>query len=266
MNRILVVVFDNEAAAEVGSRAMKHLDTEGAISLYAMRVIAKDAKGKVTVKEATGPALSGTGMGLAIGGIIGLLAPPIGIAVGAITGSIAGAVRDFWVSGVGLDFVEQTDALLKPGKVALIAEVEEEWIMPVDARMQAIGGHVIRRERAEIADAHLDRDISVLRAELQTLESEAANTTDALRKRLSKSVTVVKLSLKTAIQRAKIAAKTRSDETSHKVSLLEHQLIKANDDIQVKLHLRIKQVRGTYTARSAKLKQAWALTKDAISA
>lgn len=39
---------------------------------------------------------------------------------------MAGAVRDVWVAGVGLDFVEEPTRHLLPGKVALLAEVEQD--------------------------------------------------------------------------------------------------------------------------------------------
>lgn len=36
MNRMLVVIFDNERTAEAGVRAKKKLHTEGGITLYSM--------------------------------------------------------------------------------------------------------------------------------------------------------------------------------------------------------------------------------------
>ena len=35
--------------------------------------------------------------------------------------AVAGAVRDFWLAGVGLDFIEAATRHLQPGKVALVA-------------------------------------------------------------------------------------------------------------------------------------------------
>ena len=73
MNRMLVVVFDNESAAEAGTRAMRQLHSEGGITLYAMGVVAKDSKGYVSIKEAADPGFAGAGTGLAVGALIGLL-------------------------------------------------------------------------------------------------------------------------------------------------------------------------------------------------
>ena len=42
MERMLVVVFDNESKAYEGSRALKQLDTEGSITIHAESVIKKN--------------------------------------------------------------------------------------------------------------------------------------------------------------------------------------------------------------------------------
>ena len=60
----------------------------GSITLYARGVIAKDAGGKVTVKEAADEGPLGTAVGLATGSLIGLLGGPVGVAIGAS--------RDVW--------------------------------------------------------------------------------------------------------------------------------------------------------------------------
>ena len=48
-----------------------------------------------------------------------------------------------------------------PGKAAVIAEIEEDWITPLDLRVEEIGGRIMRTWRsesevAERADTHQD--------------------------------------------------------------------------------------------------------------
>ena len=45
MDRMLVVVFDNESKACEGSRALQQLDEDGSIAVYAARVVAKNPDG-----------------------------------------------------------------------------------------------------------------------------------------------------------------------------------------------------------------------------
>jgi hypothetical protein len=42
--------------------------------------------------------------------------------------------------GVGEDFLYEVEKSLLPGKAAVVAEVWEEWTLPVDTRMEALGG------------------------------------------------------------------------------------------------------------------------------
>ena len=130
MNKLLVAVFNNETAADAGLNALRTLHAAGDITLYATGVLTRDAQGVVSVRKSMDAGPIGTATGLAVGSLIGLLGGPLGVVVGAATGSVVGAVRDYWAAGVGLDFIEEATQHLQPGKTALVAEVEEEWIMP----------------------------------------------------------------------------------------------------------------------------------------
>src|SRR5271157_3595455 len=92
MERMLVVLFNDESKAYEGSRALSQLDGEGSITIHAESVIQKNVDGTVTVKRAEGDfpirAIGGT----AIGSLIGLLGGPVGLAVGATIGATAGLI------------------------------------------------------------------------------------------------------------------------------------------------------------------------------
>ena len=51
MDRMLVVVFDNESKAYEGKKALLQLDEEGSIGVYAYTVLAKNADGSTSVKQ-----------------------------------------------------------------------------------------------------------------------------------------------------------------------------------------------------------------------
>ena len=69
----------------------------------------------------------------------------MGAAVGAASGLALGALYDVDNARIGGDFLDDVSKSLTPNKVALVAEVEEEWTTPVDTRMEALGGTVLRR-------------------------------------------------------------------------------------------------------------------------
>ena len=69
-NKILVSVFDTEQMAFEGLTALKDLHREGDISLYASTVIAKDASGTVSVRQAADNGPIGTLAGMVTGGLV----------------------------------------------------------------------------------------------------------------------------------------------------------------------------------------------------
>jgi hypothetical protein len=92
MNKLLVAIFDNEAAADAGLQALRHLHAAGDITLYGTGVVVKDTMGRVSVRAPHESELVGTATGLAVGSLIGLLGGPVGVALGAVTGTVLGAV------------------------------------------------------------------------------------------------------------------------------------------------------------------------------
>jgi len=94
MDKIIVVIFETESNAYEGCKVLKELDVEGAITLYAIAVIAKDTQGKVSIKQAVDEGPLGTAVGLVTGSLIGLLGGPAGIAFGASVGTLGGTYMD----------------------------------------------------------------------------------------------------------------------------------------------------------------------------
>ena len=145
MDKMIVVVFDSELKAYDGSRALQELQNEGSINLYAKAVITRDASGKVEVKQEGDMGPVGTTVGLLTGSLIGLLGGPVGLAIGAGVGTYGGILYDLLHLGVSQDFLYEVEKSLQPGKAAVVAEIWEEWTLPVDTRMEALGGVVFRR-------------------------------------------------------------------------------------------------------------------------
>ena len=265
MNKFLVAVFDNETAADAGLNALRALHAAGDITLYATGVLARDAHGAISVKKSIDSGPVGTATGLAVGSLIGLLGGPAGVAIGAVTGTLTGAVRDFWAAGVGLDFIDEATQHLQPGKVALVAEIEEEWVIPVDAALEAAGGRVLRRTRTEVAEAQFDHDIAAFKSEIHELESEASQATGAAKTKLQTKLATAKASLDGAVHRAKERVDTLKQEADAKAESLKLQLGQAKGGVKARIEDRMKRVKSAYHARGAKLSQAWSLTKEALA-
>ena len=264
-NKMMVVVFDNEKNAYEGAKALQDLHADGSITLYASAVIAKDAGGKVIVKQVADQGPMGTGLGLVTGTLIGLLGGPVGVAVGAGVGTFGGMLADFEKVGVGEDFLEEVAQQLKPGKVAVVAEVQEEWVMPLDTLMEAAGGVVIRRMRWEVLDSQIERDAAALKAEIADLKAERALARQESKAKLEAKINAAKARLQETRDRAKAAAEATEKEMEAKVKALKEQVARAKGDAKAKLEARIAEVQSDYKARAKKLHQAWELTKEALS-
>lgn len=265
MNRMLVVVFANESDAHAGARALQQLHADGRITLYSSALVARNAAGKVSIKEAVTRSPTGTGVGMAVGALIGVLGGPAAMALGAAAGTLLGALRDYWVAGVDIGFVEEIEQSLQPGKVAVVAELDEDRVMAVDSAMEHAGGFVFRRARADVADAQIDKELAILKAEIAELTAEYHHASGHAKASLQAKVSAADARLEKALQGAHHRIEQLDREAAAKISALEQQLAITQGELREKLEDRLTRVRTAYAARSAKLKQAWGLTREALA-
>ena len=175
MDRMLVVVFDNETKAYEGKKALLQLDGEGSIGVYAYAVLAKHADDTVSIKQGDDLGPIGTLVGTSIGSLIGILGGPAGLAIGAAAGAAGGSIFDLHNARIGDDFIDDVAKALSANKVAVVAQVEEEWTTPVDTRMEALGGTVFRRALSEVTDTANQEELTAMKADLAQYKAELAS-------------------------------------------------------------------------------------------
>lgn len=266
MDKMLVVVFDSELKAYDGARALQELQNEGSINLYAKAVIARDASGKVEVKQEGDMGPAGTAVGLLTGSLIGLLGGPVGAAIGASVGMSWGALYDLAHLGIGGELLSEVKKSLLPGKAALVAEVWEEWTLPVDTRMEALGGVVFRRTSMEVVDEQIEWDVAALNAELDELEAELAQASGKDQAKLQAKVDAAKARLQATQDAIRARIEANQKETEAKIKSLQEQAAKQSGERKAKREARIAELKADQKRRSDLLKQAWELTKEALSA
>jgi len=203
MERMLVVVFDSEKKAYQGQSELKQLESEGSIAVYAGAVVLKHADGTVTVKQTHDGGPIGTLGGTAVGSLIGLLGGPVGLAVGALGGMTVGAFYDIDNARVGEDFLDDVSKSLTPNKVAVVAEVEENWTTPVDTRMEAIGGTVFRRALWEVEDKVDQEEIDAMKADAKAFRDEIAKANAERKAKLQKKVAELDAKIQAQQKKAK---------------------------------------------------------------
>ena len=246
MEKMLVVVFDNETKAYEGSRVLNQLDFEGSITIHAKAVISKNSDGTVSVKQGEDDFPVRTVSGTAIGSLIGLLGGPAGLAVGALTGTMAGSLADLFVAGVDSDFLPEVSKVLTPGKYAIVADISEEWVTPVDTRMEALNGFVFRAARKSFEDAQRARDVAELRAEIDQLKAEHARATAEHKAKLQARIDGLNTRLQTKLQQARQRSEQIKNETEAKVQALQQKAAKARGDAKTAIDARVTEIKKQY--------------------
>jgi uncharacterized membrane protein len=252
VDRILVVVFENESKACEGSQALREMEIEGSIHLYAKAVLIRDADGNVQVKQSSDLGAAGTVGGLVIGALIGVLGGATA-AIGAGTGMFGGFLYDMAHLGVSQDYLGGVGKSLKPGKAAVVAEIWEDWILPVDTRMEALGGVVFRHTRKDILDLQVERDITTLKTEIDELESEHDQANHEAKTKLQAKINIAKATLLTTVSGIQARLESSQQETKAKIDSL--QAAKARDERKAKLEKRIAELKAEQKRRNEQLKQ-----------
>jgi uncharacterized membrane protein len=265
MDKMIVVGFESELKAYEGSKALQDLQREGSIDLYAKAVIARDASGKVMVKEQGDMGPVGTAVGLLSGSLIGLIGGPVGMAVGAAAGTYGGLLYDSMNLGINMDFIAEVADYLQPGKAAVVAEVWEEWTLPIDNRMEALGGIVFRRSRNEVLDIVIDRDVRILNADLDALEAEYNQATGEAKASLQKKIDATKAKLQATQDAIQARIDASQKETDAKIKSLQEQAAKESGERKAKREARIAELKADQKRRTDLLKRAGELTKEALS-
>jgi uncharacterized membrane protein len=245
MERMLVVVFENELKAYDGSRALKALDSEGSISVHSEAVVKKNDDGTITIKQEGDDFPIRTVGGTAVGSLIGLLGGPIGVAVGAVGGTLVGGAWDINRAGVNADFLKEVSAKLTAGKWAIVAEISEDWVTPVDTQMEALGGTVFRTARSSFEHEQYKRDVAAIKADIAQLKAEQAKSRADQKAKLQAKIDNLNKKLQSKLEQAKQRSEQQQKEAKAKVDALEKKAAKAKGEAKAKIEARIAEIKET---------------------
>ena len=246
MEKMLVVVFDNETKAYEGSQALNQLDYEGSITIYAKGILIKSPDGTVTMKQGEDDFPVRTVSGTAIGSLIGLLGGPAGLAVGALAGTLAGGMADLFVAGINSDFLGEVFKALTPGKYAIVADISEEWVTPVDVKMEALNGFVYRAPKKSVEEAQRARDIAELQAEIDQMKAEHAGAKAERKAKLQAKIDGLNAKLQSKLEQSRQRSEQVGNEMEAKVKALQQKAAKAQGDTKAAINARVAEVSKQY--------------------
>jgi uncharacterized membrane protein len=266
MSKFVVVVLPDEKKAFEALRSIKELHAEGIVTVYDAAVAARKSDGSLEIKQGPEEGPLGLGVGALLGGLVGLFGGPAGAAAGVAVGGLLGSWRDYMHAGVGEEFLETIARDMPPGNFAVIAEVSEDWVTPIDSKMEALGGRVVREYRDEVVDDMIEKRADSVRSELDRRKTEHAGAkAQKMEAKLEKRIDEVRQDLQETASKARKRLDEKQQEMNAKIAALQEQAGKAKPEVKSRIDQRIAEIRNELQAREQKLNHAFELAQEALN-
>jgi uncharacterized membrane protein len=156
MSDLVVLAFDTQGGAQQMLSEVDRLQKLQLLTLDDAATVVRSADGKPKVQQARSLVGAGAFGGAFWGMLIGLLffMPWMGLAIGAVTGALAGKFRDI---GIDDKFIKEVGEAIKPGTSALFLMVQNVRGDRVIEELQGTqqGVTVLRTSLSKEAEEHL---------------------------------------------------------------------------------------------------------------
>ena len=252
MEKLIVIVFDDQTKADAGFETLRQLDRDGEISVYEAQIIAKEPGGGIRYIDDSNklafPVIGGT---TAVGALVGVLGGPLGALIGGMAGGLIASIGDLVHLGVTDDFVNDVNTAMTAGKFAVVADVSEDWVTPLDTRMEEIGGVVFRRTRSEVKRMHHDRDAAAHRAEMEQLKAERAQARSDRLAKIDAAIDALRKKLENAMERDHCKMLFQQNQRDARIEALKTKADQSEGEARRRLEARIAEVRRDYEERAA---------------
>jgi uncharacterized membrane protein len=240
MEKIMVIVFEDETKAYEGIKKLKQLDADGSITIHQSVLARKNKDGTLQTDDKSlldfpVQTLAGTGLGA----LIGLLGGLPGVLIGAATGATLGVIGDGAVGTLDSDFLKEVNAELKPGAAAVALDLSEEWVTPIDTELTPLSKTISRRMKIDVEDDLLSRRADASDKELAALEKELKQAGADNKVKVQKRIDELKARVKRDVARADDRQKQLKTESQAKVDSLHKKLTAAAKDGKAKIQARL---------------------------
>lgn len=265
MEKMVVVIFDDISQAKDGMLAIRELDREGAISVHDASLVKKKSDGTAELLKTEEAPPAGMVGGTAVGILVGLLGGPVGVFVGASSGVLLGGFYDLYRSGVSAEFLDDVSSNLTPGKYAVVADISEEYVTPLDNKMTSLGGQIMRTAKRYVEVDQIKGDIAALDSEINQLSDEMHKARMEDKAKLQAKIDKLKEKREKKIGYVKQRTEQIEKERDAKVQGLKEKATKAHGERKAVIEARVTQIRKQYQETLTKLRklQAERLEKSA---
>jgi len=150
---LMVWAFEGKEQAQTALDHVHELSEKSAIELLNTTVLEKDESGNIHVQEhKKAPTKRRVAIGLALGGLAGLVIGPVALVAGAIAGAIAGKKSGEKVEvGFSEEKLRRLNECLAPGGSALVLLIEHRWFHTFQVEMADFGGQLIHERLSDIS-------------------------------------------------------------------------------------------------------------------
>lgn len=159
---LMVWVFNAEDLADKALGKIQPLSKQYKLDILNATVLKKDAKGEIHVhEEKKMPSKKKVALGIALGGLAGLVIGPVALVAGALAGGAAGkkAVKKVEV-GFSEEKLRKLNDSLAPGGSALVLVVEHRWFNTLQVELADTGGQFIHERLSNITYEELEKKIA----------------------------------------------------------------------------------------------------------
>ena len=159
---LMVWVFEGKDQAQHTYQKVQELGKKYAMEVLNATVIEKEMNGSTHVHEQKKvPSKRKVALGIALGGLAGLVVGPVALVAGAIAGGAAGkkSAKNIEV-GFSSDKLQKLNECLVPGGSALVLLVEHRWFNSLQVELAADGGQLIHERLSDITYEELVEKLS----------------------------------------------------------------------------------------------------------
>ena len=130
-------------------------------------------------------------------------------------------------AGVGDDFIDDVSKSLLPTRVAVVAEIEEDWTTPVDNRMESIGGVVFRRALSDVVHQVHQENVASMKADMAQLKAEHAQAHANRKAKLQEKINQLDSKIQAQLEKAKERRQAAERAAQAKAQILKSKAAKA---------------------------------------
>ena len=259
MTKVIVVSFTEEAKAISALHKLIELESFGDISMYERIMVRKKANGELeTLKEdSSGGWRALTGM--AIGGLIGMLAGPVGLVVGLFTGTVIGGVSDAGHYDFEGDFAKKIEANMPVGTVLIIAEIDEDGVGFIDSSLKPFDATIIRSDVDFEFDQYVDDQIEEIDEDIAGERAKLKKAIGKDKEKIEKKIADLKANRKSKITefeaKSKKSIQAIKDKAESEIQSVKNGLHNAVDQINESVdENRENRIKHRIASHEAKLK------------